>query len=147
MIEEKVKGREIEELVKRFAGASLLSKKSEEDAIKMLRGKEVSAWKIAATLVITGIKNFDVFDIDSLARGVDSSREEMINLVESLMERHLPIKIGKDYFNRNKKRLEKERKKIQESDEDSLKNQVELINDFMRRFNKWREKGWIILER
>ena len=102
MIEEKVKGREIEELVKRFAGASLLSKKSEEDAIKMLRGKEVSAWKIAATLVITGIKNFDVFDIDSLARGVDSSREEMINLVESLMERHLPIKIGKDYFNRKR---------------------------------------------
>jgi len=141
--------REAISLIRRFGGVSFFSEKSEEEAIKILKEKNKNkffVWEIVGLLVIIGIKNMDVFDINSLSEAAASSPKEIFNIFnKGLMEEYFPLKINKNEVKKNKESLDKEMKKLKNSNEEFAKRKMRFIREFIRIFNKWREEGRIIL--
>ena len=139
-------------LVKRYAEACGFSRNTENEVISILKRnkaiylKEDEKYKlrdIIGLLYTVGIRNFDFFDEKTLSIATDC---KIKNLDKELIQKSslgsfLPIKIDINKVNRKKENIMKKLKK----DEFFGINERTLMQQALRRFDKWVAKKRIIL--
>ena len=149
IIDTKINGKEAFNLIKRFAGFSLFSEKSEEDTIKLISKKQIySMREIIGLLIISGIRNFDTFDINALSNAINCSIDDINKIFQSdLMKKCLPLKIDKKNAEENKRKLQKEIENIKRLENlDYTAQKIRFVREAIDRFNEWVRKGRIVIK-